>query len=63
MGEVLRRLVARATVEQVSDSSTHLSSRQLAVLPHTSGCMSARSAVGLQQCVSASITRHQPEAP
>ncbi|KAB0517401.1 hypothetical protein F7R02_25540 [Xanthomonas cissicola] len=63
MGDVLRRLDARAAVEQVNDSSTHLLSRQLAVLPHTSGCRSARSAVGLQQCVAASITRHQPEAP
>ncbi|WP_233488088.1 hypothetical protein [Xanthomonas oryzae] len=63
VGEVLRRLVARATVEQVSDSSAHLLSRQLAVLPHTSGCRSARSAVGLQQYVAATITRHHPEAP
>ncbi|MCC5091320.1 hypothetical protein [Xanthomonas campestris] len=63
LGEVLCRLAALAAVEQVRDSSTHLLSRQLAVLPRTSGCRSARSAVGLQQYVAATITRYHPEAP
>ena len=61
VGEVLRRLVARAAVEQVSDASAHLLSRELAVLPQTSGCRSALGAAGLQQCVAAS-TNHHPEA-
>ncbi|WP_256127246.1 hypothetical protein [Xanthomonas euvesicatoria] len=50
MGDVLRRLVARAAVEQVSNHSAHLS-RQLAC-----------GAVALQQRVAAS-TNHHPEAP
>ncbi|MCS3744772.1 hypothetical protein FHY18_000302 [Xanthomonas arboricola] len=63
MGDVLRRLVARAAVEQVSNHSAHLLSRQLGVLSRTSRRRFARSAVALQQCAAASITRHQPEAP
>ncbi|SOT94014.1 Hypothetical protein CFBP6773_00499 [Xanthomonas arboricola pv. fragariae] len=61
--EVLRRLVARATVEQVSDNPAHPLSCQLAVLPHPLRRLSARRAVPLQQCVAASITRDHPEAP
>ncbi|MFS8470118.1 hypothetical protein EIQ09_07210 [Xanthomonas campestris pv. campestris] len=63
VGEVLRRLAARAAVEQASDHPAYPLSRQLAVLPHTTRHRFARSAVGLQHCVAASITRHQPEAP
>ncbi|SYZ55826.1 hypothetical protein CPBF426_32570 [Xanthomonas arboricola pv. juglandis] len=63
VGEVLRRLVARAAVEQASDHPAHPLSRQLAVLPHTSSRRFARRAVPLQQCVAASITRHHREAP
>ncbi len=61
VGEVLHRL-ARAAVEQASDSSAHLLSRQPGLLPHTSRRRSARTTVGLQQRVAAS-TNHQPEAP
>ncbi len=60
---VLRRLVARTAVEQAIDHPAHLLRLQLAVLPHTSGYRSARSAVGLQQCVTATITRHHQEVP
>ncbi|PPT93911.1 hypothetical protein XarbCFBP7408_20965 [Xanthomonas arboricola pv. guizotiae] len=60
---VLCRLAARVAVEQASDHHAHPLSRQLGVLPHTSRRRFARSAVGLQHCVAASITRHQPEAP
>ncbi|PPU70924.1 hypothetical protein XmelCFBP4644_18100 [Xanthomonas melonis] len=63
MGEVLRRLVARAAVEQAREHTAHPLSRQLAVLPHTSRRLSARRTVPLQQCVAATITRHHPEAP
>ncbi|AKU52306.1 hypothetical protein AE921_21720 [Xanthomonas arboricola] len=63
VGEVLRRLVARAAVEQVRDHTAHPLSCQPAVLPHTSRRRSARRAMALQHCVAASITRHQPEAP
>ncbi|MCC4635396.1 hypothetical protein, partial [Xanthomonas dyei] len=62
VGEVLRRLVARAAVEQASDDPAHPLSRQLAVLPHTSFRPFARRAVALQQRVAAS-TNHHPEAP
>ncbi len=62
VGEVLRRLVARAAVEQASDHPAYPLSRQLAVLLHTSRRRFVRSALGMQQCVAASITRHQPEA-
>ncbi|QWN03505.1 hypothetical protein DGN16_10285 [Xanthomonas citri pv. fuscans] len=61
--EVLRRLAACAAVEQASDHPTHPLSRQLGALPHTLRRRFARGAVALQQCVAASITRHQPEAP
>ncbi|CAE6710380.1 hypothetical protein [Xanthomonas arboricola] len=63
VAEVLRRLAMRAAVEQMSDHAAYSLSRQLVVLPHTSRRRSARSAVGLQQCAAASITRHHPEAP
>ncbi|WP_152971704.1 hypothetical protein [Xanthomonas arboricola] len=61
--EVLRRLVARATVEQVSEHPAHPLSRQLGALPHTFRRRFVRKAVALQQCAAASITRHHPEAP
>ncbi|MBB5766721.1 hypothetical protein GGR67_000751 [Xanthomonas arboricola] len=63
VGEVLRQLVARAAVEQASGHPAHPPSRQLGVLPHTLRRRFARSAVALQQCAAASITRHHPEAP
>ncbi|MEA9730027.1 hypothetical protein [Xanthomonas campestris] len=63
VGEVLRWLVARAAVEQAIDHPTHSPTRQLGVLPHTLRRRFAGSAVALQQCVVASITRHHPEAP
>ncbi|QDS14706.1 hypothetical protein FPL04_02940 [Xanthomonas arboricola] len=63
VGEVLRRRAARAAVEQASAQSAHPLSCQPAVLPHTLRRRFARRAVALQQCVAASITRHQPEAP
>ncbi|PPT19226.1 hypothetical protein XarCFBP6771_13600 [Xanthomonas arboricola] len=62
VGEVLRRRVARAAVEQASAHSAHPPGCQLAVLPHTSRHTFARRAVVLQQCVVAS-TNHHPEAP
>ncbi|APP76423.1 hypothetical protein BJD12_15625 [Xanthomonas vesicatoria ATCC 35937] len=63
VGDVLSRLVARAAVEQASDSSAHLLGRQPRLLPLTSRSRSASTTVGLQQCVAASITRHHPEVP
>ncbi|EKQ59285.1 hypothetical protein WS7_17256 [Xanthomonas citri pv. malvacearum str. GSPB2388] len=63
MGDVLRRLDARAAVEQVSNHSAHLLSRQLGVLSRTSCRRLACGAVALQQSAAASITRHHPEAP
>ncbi|MEQ7867042.1 hypothetical protein ABQ137_10500 [Xanthomonas sp. WHRI 8393] len=60
--EVLRRLAARAAVEQASEHPAHPLSRQLGALPQTLRSRFARSAVALQQCAAASITRHQPEA-
>ncbi|MBB6257118.1 hypothetical protein FHT05_001702 [Xanthomonas arboricola] len=62
MGDVLRRLDARAAVEQASDHPAYLPSRQLAVLPHTLRRRFVRKAVALQQRVAAS-TNHHPEAP
>ncbi|NIJ81691.1 hypothetical protein FHT10_002848 [Xanthomonas arboricola] len=62
MGEVLRRLAARAAVEQASDHPAHPLSRQLGALPHTLRRRFARRAVALQQRVAAS-TNHHPEAP
>nr|WP_238601198.1 hypothetical protein [Xanthomonas arboricola] len=61
MGDVLRGLVARAAVEQVSNHSAHLS-RQLGVLSRISRRRLACGAVALQQRVAAS-TNHHPEAP
>ncbi|MDO0788246.1 hypothetical protein [Xanthomonas campestris] len=61
--EVLRRLAARAAVEQASAHPAHPLSRQLAVLPHTLRRRFARSAVAMQQCAAASITRQHPEVP
>ncbi|WP_426788986.1 hypothetical protein [Xanthomonas campestris] len=61
--EVLRRLVARAVVEQASDDPAHSPTRQLVVLPRTSRGQFARSTEALQQCVAAPITGHHPEAP
>ncbi|NJC46796.1 UNVERIFIED_ORG: hypothetical protein GGR78_000017 [Xanthomonas campestris] len=63
VGEVLRRLAARAAVEQVRDDPVHPLSRQPGVLPHISHRQFARRAVPLHQCVAASITRHHREAP
>ncbi|PPT88513.1 hypothetical protein XarbCFBP8149_05105 [Xanthomonas arboricola] len=63
VGEVLRRLVACAAVEQARDHTAHPLSRQLGVLPHISRRLSARRAVPLQQYVAATITRYHPEAP
>ncbi|WP_230428574.1 hypothetical protein [Xanthomonas melonis] len=63
VGEVLRQLAARAAVEQASGAPANPPSRQLGVLPHPSRRLSARSAVPLQQCVAAPITRHHPAAP
>ncbi|MCS3746911.1 hypothetical protein FHY18_002507 [Xanthomonas arboricola] len=63
MGEVLRRLAARAAVEQVRDDPVHPLSRQPGVLPHISHRQSARRAVPLQQCAAASAAHHHPEAP
>ncbi|MFS8442757.1 hypothetical protein EIQ03_17095 [Xanthomonas campestris pv. raphani] len=63
VGEVLRRLVARAAVEQASDDPAHSLTRQLVVLPRTSRGQFARSVAALQQCVAAPITGHHPEAP
>ncbi|WP_221238754.1 hypothetical protein [Xanthomonas euroxanthea] len=60
--EALRQLAARAAFEQASTHPAHPLSRQLGVLPHTSRRRFARSAVALQQCAAASITRHHPEA-
>ncbi|WP_355508150.1 hypothetical protein [Xanthomonas cannabis] len=61
--EGLRRLVARAAVEQANDDPAHSPTRQLVVLPHTSRRLSACRAVPLQQYVAATITRHHREAP
>ncbi|PPT56196.1 hypothetical protein XarbCFBP8138_08370 [Xanthomonas arboricola] len=61
--EVLRRLAARAAVEQASEHPAHPLSRQLGALPHTLRRRFVRKAVALQQCAAASITRHHPEAP
>ncbi|OAG67781.1 hypothetical protein A7D17_15380 [Xanthomonas floridensis] len=62
VGEVLRRLDARAAVEQVSAHCAHPLSCKSAVLPHTLRRWFARRAVALQQCVAASTNDH-PEAP
>ncbi|MCC5071548.1 hypothetical protein [Xanthomonas campestris] len=62
VGEVLRRLVARAAVEQASDDPAHSPTRPLVVLPRTSRGQFARSALALQQCVAAPTNDH-PETP
>ncbi|WP_240475888.1 hypothetical protein [Xanthomonas arboricola] len=62
VGEVLRRRVARAAVEQASEHPAHPLSRQLGALLHTLRRRVARWAVALQQRVAAS-TNHHPEAP
>ncbi|NIK53669.1 hypothetical protein [Xanthomonas arboricola] len=63
VGEGLRRRAARTAVKQASEHLAHQLSRQLAVLPHTLRRRFARSAVALQQCAAATVTRHHPEAP
>ncbi|WP_258078836.1 hypothetical protein [Xanthomonas arboricola] len=63
VGEVLRRLVARAAVEQANDEPAHSLTRPLVVLPRTSRGQFERSAVALQQRVAAPITFRRPEAP
>ncbi|CAE6710701.1 hypothetical protein CFBP6600_06650 [Xanthomonas arboricola pv. corylina] len=63
VGEVPRRRVARAAVEQASAHSAHPLSCQPAVLPHTLRRRFVRKAVALQQYVAATITRYHPEAP
>ncbi|NIJ83308.1 hypothetical protein FHY35_000263 [Xanthomonas arboricola] len=63
MGDVLRRLDARAAVEQASDHTAHPLSCQLGALLPTLRRLSARRAVPLQQCVAASITWRHREAP
>ncbi|MCC8444769.1 hypothetical protein LN449_19965 [Xanthomonas cannabis] len=45
MGDVLRRLVACAAIEQARDHTAHPLSRQLGVSPHTSRRLLARRAV------------------
>ncbi|WP_355582745.1 hypothetical protein [Xanthomonas cannabis] len=62
MGDVLRRLAARAAVEQASDDPAYSLTRQLVVLPRTSRGQFVRRAVPLQQRVAASTNDH-PEAP
>ncbi|MBB6337770.1 hypothetical protein FHR59_001980 [Xanthomonas arboricola] len=62
IGEVLRRRVARAAVEQASAHCAHPLSCQPAVLPPTLRRRLACGAVALQQRVAAS-TNHHPEAP
>ncbi|WP_258077003.1 hypothetical protein [Xanthomonas arboricola] len=60
--EMLRRLAARAVVEQASEHPAHSLSRRFDMLPHTSSRRFARRAVALQQRVAAS-TNDYPEAP
>ncbi|WP_230434538.1 hypothetical protein [Xanthomonas melonis] len=63
VADTLRRLAARASVQQVSDAPANPPNRQRGVLPHPSRRLSARSAVPLQQCVATPITRHHPAVP
>ncbi|MBV6858134.1 hypothetical protein KWH07_10925 [Xanthomonas campestris pv. zingibericola] len=64
VGEVLRRLAARAAVEQASDDLAQQLLNQHGVLSQALHSLSARSDVALQQCVAApSTTRRQSEAP
>ncbi|MCD0244701.1 hypothetical protein JWH11_09125 [Xanthomonas melonis] len=64
VGEVLRRLAARAAVEQVSDDAAQQLLSQPGVLSQALRSLSARIDVALQQCVAAPVTtsRHS-EAP
>ncbi|WDN34447.1 hypothetical protein MJJ09_12865 [Xanthomonas oryzae] len=62
VGEVRRRRVARAAVEQASAHPAHPLSRQLGVLSRISRRRLACGAVALQQRVAASTNHHQ-EAP
>ncbi|PPU52437.1 hypothetical protein [Xanthomonas arboricola] len=62
VGEVRRRRVARAAVEQASAHPAHPLSCQSAVLPHTLRRRFVRKAVALQQRVAASTIHHR-EAP
>ncbi|MBB4725485.1 hypothetical protein [Xanthomonas euvesicatoria] len=64
VGEVLRRLAARAAVEQASDDLAQQLLNQPSVLSQALHRLSARSDVTLQQCVAApSATCRHPEAP
>ncbi|NIJ87355.1 hypothetical protein FHR49_000103 [Xanthomonas campestris] len=64
MGEVLRRLVARAAVEQADDDHAQQLLNQPGVLSQALHRLSARIDVVLQQYVAApSATRRQSEAP
>ncbi|WP_241240068.1 hypothetical protein [Xanthomonas sp. BRIP62418] len=63
MGDVLRRLDARAAVERAISDPVHPLSRQLGALLHTLRRRVARSAVESHQRVAASTTHHHPEAP
>nr|WP_236614378.1 hypothetical protein [Xanthomonas vasicola] len=64
VGEVLRRLAARAAVEQASDDLAQQLLNQPGVLSQALHRLSARIDVALQQCVAApSATRRQSEAP
>ncbi|NIK00677.1 hypothetical protein FHR48_003388 [Xanthomonas arboricola] len=63
VGEVLRRLAARAAVEQASDDLAQQLLNQPGVLSQALHSLSARIDVALQQCVAAPNTRHHPEAP
>ncbi|WP_033484011.1 hypothetical protein [Xanthomonas citri] len=62
VGEVLRRLAARAAVEQASDGPMHLLSSQFGVLPQALRRLSACADVTLQRCAASRITHHHAEA-
>lgn len=64
VGEVLRRLAARAAVEQASDDLAQQLLNQPGVLSQALHRLSARIDAALQQCVAApsSATRSQSEA-
>ncbi|MBB3828529.1 hypothetical protein FHT03_000733 [Xanthomonas arboricola] len=64
MGEVLRRLAARAAVEKASDDLAQQLLNQPGVLSQALHSFSACIDVALQQCVAApSATRRQSETP
>ncbi|ASL02919.1 hypothetical protein [Xanthomonas citri] len=64
VGEVLRRLAARAAVEQANHDLAQPLLNQPVVLWQALHCLSARIDVALQQCVAApSTTLRHPEAP